>query len=615
MVRRMGRPSYFASLAFFLGMVVLTGPGARAAEAQEVTVRSYLTPPMLGAGQTFTLNLEIAGSQNLDSDPVVPDLSAFAAYLGSGTSTSMQMVNNRTTMSLTIQYRFQALAEGTFSVPAIEVTVEGEEYTTETLTLTVSDAPPPTTQDPQSPQDPTVIGPEDVFLAVDLSRNRIREGEPFIVEYRIFTRVNIESYGFTRLPEYEGFWVEELALPDQPQVEQVVRDGQTYTTAAIRRVALVPTGPGERTLEPLGLEAQVRVRQRRSLDPFESFFDLDRSSLFGTMVPAAAASEPVTIQVEALPPGRPSPYSGVVGNLSLDATLSGDSIEANEAVTLTITASGRGNFKAIPEPELDLPPDFEAYPPEVTESVNRSGAGLTGRKTWEYVLIPRAPGSREIPSISMGFFDTESERFATAETPQLDLLVSGTLDEGPGGVVRGGVASLREDIRFIHIEPTRLSRVRGSPYSGWAFWLILLLPIASVLGAAALRYHQEKLLTDPAYARGRRAGKVAHARLAGAKRLAGTGVPREFYAEVARAIRGFVADKLDEAEAGMQLDGIEAGLKSRNVSEETLEEALDCLRHCDLQRFAPEGEGGETEDRFMERVATLMTSLNREMGR
>jgi hypothetical protein len=613
MVMGMRRPSIATAFLLTLPLIVLTGAGPNRAGAQEVSVRSYLTPPAVGVGQTFVVNLEVAGSQNLDSDPVVPDMSSFAAYLGSGTSTSMQMVNNRTTVSLTIQYRYQALEVGTFSIPPIRVAVEGSEYATEELTLTVSDAPPPTQEAP-SQQDPTVIGPEDVFLTVDLSRSRIREGEPFIVEYRIFTRVNIESYGFTRLPEYEGFWVEELPLPDQPQVEQVVRDGQPYTTAVIRRVALVPTGPGERVLESLGLEAQVRVRQRRGIDPFESFFDLDRSSLFGTMVPASAASEPLTVQVEALPPGRPSPFSGVVGDLTLDATLSGDSIDANDAVTLTITASGQGNLKSVPEPALDLPADFEAYPPEVSESVTRSGAGLRGQKTWEYVLIPRAPGSRDIPSISMGYFDTGTDRFATAETPALNLLVSGTVSESPVGIVRGGVASLREDIRFIHLGRTRFSRVNSSPYSGWGFWLIVLLPMVAVLGATVLRYHRERLLSDPAYARGRRAGKVAHARLADAKRLAGAGAPREFYAEVARSIRGLVADKLDVAEAGLQMDDIDAGLRKRNVSPETLEETLGCLRHCDLQRFAPEGSGGEAETQFLDRVATLLTRLNREMG-
>ncbi len=139
--------------------------------------------------------------------------------------------------------------------------------------------------------------------------------------------------------------------------------------------------------------------------------------------------------------------------------------------------------------------------------------------------------------------------------------------------------------------------------------------LATVLGIMGLRVHQDRLEGDPAYARGRRAGRVAHARLSEARRLAKEGAPREFYAEVALALRGFLADKLNVAEAGMQMTDVTEGLGGRGVSQEVAEEALACLGHCDLQRFAPERDGAEAESRFLERVSKVMTELNRGMGR
>jgi hypothetical protein len=583
-------------------------------DAQEVSVRAFLNPQTVGVGRTFVLNVEIAGAQGVDEEPQLPDLGSAATYLGSGTSTSMQMVNNRTTISLTIQYRYQALQEGTLEIPAFTVRVQGEEYVTEPLSLTVSDAPPPTPQPGQASRDPAVIAPEDLFLTAEASRSRLREGEPFVVEYRIFTRVNVSSYGFTQIPEPTGFWVEELPLPDQPQVEQVVRDGREYTTAVIRRVALVPTGPGERTLEPLGIEAQVRVRQRRA-DPFESFFNLDRSSLFGSVVPTTVASNSLSFSVEPLPPGKPEPFSGVVGGLELAAVIAPDSVDANEAVTLTLTASGTGNLRSIPEPVLDLPADFEVYPPEVSESLSPAGAGLRGNKSWEFVLIPRAPGTRTIPPVSFGYFDTSSDAYRMASTEPIDLLVSGEVVEGPSALVRGGVAALREDIRFIHLGPVQLLRTDRSLFQGSGFWATVLLPILLVLAAAGFRFHQDRLEGDPAFARRRRAGKIAQARLAGARRLATGESSREFYAEVARALRGFVADQLNVAEAGMQIGEVETGLKERGVSDEAVQEVSACLSFCDLQRFAPPTSEAEEEARFLERVAQAMTTLTREVKR
>jgi len=456
------------------------------------------------------------------------------------------------------------------------------------------------------------VAPEDLFLTAEVSRSRVREGEPLVVEYRIFTRVDVTSYSFTSLPEPQGFWVEELPLPDSPQVEQVVREGIQYTTAVIRRMALVPTGPGERTLEAVGIEVQVRTR-RRAPDPFESFFD--RSSLLGTVVPIAVLSNAVQVEVEALPPGRPDPFSGIAGRLSLSATLDQDSVDANDAVTLTILASGEGNLRAVPEPALDLPGDFEVYPPEVSESVQRSGRGLGGSKSWKYVLIPRAPGIRTLPSVSMGYFDTEADAYRTAATEPLPLVVTGDLTEGPASLVRGGVATLREDIRFIHLGPPRLAQLRRSLFGGSGFWGILLLPMVAVLGALALRSHRDRLEGDPAYARQRRAGRVANKRLAKARGMAGGAAPREFYAEVARALRGFVADKLNVAEAGMQIRKASEELRSRGASDAVVQEVSDCLDHCDRQRFAPPGGDAEEESRFLERVGRVMTELNRKVRR
>ena len=97
--------------------------------------------------------------------------------------------------------------------------------------------------------------------------------------------------------------------------------------------------------------------------------------------------------------------------------------------------------------------------------------------------------------------------------------------------------------------------------------------------------------------------------------MAGGDAPREFYAEVARALRGFVADKLDVPEAGMQMKDVMEHLRGRGVPGGLLEEVSACLDHCDRQRFAPpEREAGE-EARFLDRVGKAMSDLNREVGR
>ena len=587
----------------FAGLLCLTAIPASAL-AQATSVRAYLTPGnTVGVGLAFELNVEINGTRSLDQNPQLPDLASFAQYLGSNTRSSVNMVGGRTTVSLTIQYRYQALTEGSFRIPSFEVVAGGQAHATEPLEIAVTAAPP------DAPQPgPPGIGPEDLFITAEASDESVREGEPLVVEYRIWTRVDVTNFGLTNVPELEGFWVEDITPAGPPDVEQLTRDGVLYASAVIRRVALIPTGPGERTIEPISVEAQVRVRGGR--DPFQDFFG--RSQLFGTTsVPTTVLSNRLTIAVEPLPPGRPEHFSGVVGSLRITSALDRDSVDANDAVTLTVRVSGEGNIRAVPAPVLDFPPDFEVFPPEVSESVSPTDTGLAGSKTFEFVVIPRAPGRREIPSAVLSFFDDEAGVYRTVESGALPLTVSGTLVEGPAALGRGGVAQLREDIRFIRLGALSLRPTRGPLFDGASFWIFALLPLFGMAGAMTLRRHQDLLEGDVAYARGRRAGRVAKKRLAEARRIAGGDDGRVFYAEVARALRGLVADRLNLAEAGLRTSELARELERAGVSEGVRNDLEDCLERCDRQRFAPSGSDPEEKSRFLARVGELMTTLDR----
>ena len=129
----------------------------------------------------------------------------------------------------------------------------------------------------------------------------------------------------------------------------------------------------------------------------------------------------------------------------------------------------------------------------------------------------------------------------------------------------------------------------------------------------ALRRHQELLAGDVAYARGRRAGRVAKKRLAEARRLSEDEDPRPFYAEVARALRGLATDRLNLSEAGTQTTDLTEALSSGGVSAGVVEEVRACLDHSDRQRFAPPSSDRSERDGFLERVGAVMSALDKEL--
>ena len=80
--------------------------------AQEVAARAYLTPASVVLNGQFVLNIEIRGVQRADVDPELPLIGSFGRYLGASSSTNMQVINGATTVSLIVQYRYQAMEEG-----------------------------------------------------------------------------------------------------------------------------------------------------------------------------------------------------------------------------------------------------------------------------------------------------------------------------------------------------------------------------------------------------------------------------------------------------------------------------------------------------------------------
>ena len=588
-----------------LGFGVVLG---QPAQGLAQTVRAYLSQTEVLLNRQFVLNVEISGTQQLDEDPpVLPDLSAFAVYLGSGTSTSMQIVNGRTSLSLTFQHRFQATAEGTFEIGPVTVRAGGRDLRTEPLTIRITDGPAPTSRSGLPGADGTVA-PEDLFITATASKPRVYVNEPVIVEYRIFTRVDVEGYNITQQPGTTGFWVEELEDP-QARVEQVVRDGRQYTSAVVRRVALFPTGAGTKTLAPLTLETQVRVQRRsRSLfgDPF--------GGLFGSRVSVVVGSNPVEIEVLPLPEaGRPDAFTGLVGRLEVSASIDRTDAETNDALTYRLEVSGTGNIRTLPEPELGFPSDVEVYPPDVSERVDPTEDGVRGSKIFEYVIVPRAPGQVTIPAVKLAYFDVDAGTYAAAASDPITLTVAGDPMAGPAGRFRTGVDLQRQDIRFIRIAIPGFRPVGGSLVRSAGFWAIVLVPMCAVAGAVAARRHQDRLTGDVAYARRRRAARLAKQRLARAESLRSPDRHRAFHAEVGRALQGFLGDKLNLAEAGLIRDEIRARLTSRGVAPGVIDAYLGCLEDCDRQRFAPTEPDTLAMQDMLTRAARAMTDLDQAL--
>jgi hypothetical protein len=602
------------SFSFLVTALALASP----LSAQNVTVTATIDRARIGLNEDFTLVVEVSGDA---SQPRLPDMEAFAALAGTSSSQNFQLINGRFSSSRTYQYTFIARTAGKFTIGAVEVEAKGQVYRSQPIEIEIvqasqGGAPPP--QSPPSGQGRSSEPPPNLegtlYLDARVDRKRVYQNEPVIVSYKIYMRLNVTSYGISQLPNFGGFWAEDFPMPQQPRTYQEVINGQKYLVAEIKKTALFPQSPGEKILDPMVIECEVQLPRRRSRDIFESFFD---DPFFARTTRQRVASKPVAIEVLPLPTeGKPANFSGAVGNFSLTASVDRTQVKTNEAITLKVKASGDGNIKILPQPQIELPADFEVYDPKVAENIDHNNDRISGSKTWEFVIVPRFPGSHEIKPIMLSYFDPRAKAYRVAATSPIALSVekgAGEYAMAGSGISKEDVRLLGKDIRFIAKAVVPFRNAGATLYTQPLFLAVLIAPVAALLVAFGYRRHKEKLSTNIAYARSRKASRLAQKQLHAAQKLLQKNDEKAFYAEVQRALMGFLGNKLNVAEAGLITEEVERLLSEKQVEPEVIRTYIACLHTCDFQRFAPEQSNGKAMQDFYRQAQRAIEQIEKAL--
>lgn len=600
-----------------LAAVLLAG----AAGGQDPTVRAFLDRTSVALGEQFTLSVEVSGQGASGAEePRVPPMKEFAAFLNRGHSQQFRWVNGRMSASKSFSFHFQAIREGEFEIGAVQLELDGKVHKTAPLRIRIGGGGRPVPTPAGRDRSSGTASKSDLFVRATANRERVYQNQALVVTYMIYTRVRISGYGISKQPETAGFWVEDYPQPRQPRSEGELIDGRRYTVALIKKMALFPTGAGEREIGPLVLECQVQTRGGSwdpfgSRDPFRGFFS---GGLFGREVTRQVASNPLRVQVLPLPQeDRPPEFQGAVGDFSISGELDKSEVKANEALSLKVRISGSGNLAGLSEPRVSFPSSLEVYPPKVEQQIRRDPDGISGEKTFEYVLIPRRPGPVRLEPVKLAYFDPDADAYRISRAPELSVQVApgeNLVEATAGGLSRQEVKLLGQDIRFIKIGAGPFRRAGDSILTIMGFWIPFSLPLLCLLAAAGYRKHLTRLQGDVAYARAKRARRASRKRLAQAQACLDRGAEKEFYPAVGQALTGYLADKLNLAQAGMVSQDVKESLRATGVSEESLARYFECLQVCDLKQFAPSSSGQEEMRDLMAGAREALTRMEQELA-
>ncbi|MBN1271445.1 MAG: protein BatD [Candidatus Aminicenantes bacterium] len=621
-------PYRWAAVCFLGTFFCLTGP--LFLFCQDLELKASVSATSVPTGRQFTLTVEISGSDIQSSGrPALPDLSAFADYLGSGSSQQFQIINGQMSGTLSLSHHYVARVEGRHTIPAISLDYKGKTYKTQPIDIEItkgsSPAPPPGRKAAPPPSGTGgTLTPEselegNLFLKAEVDKTTVYPNQPITLVYKIYTRVEVTGTSIAESPRLLGFWSEELSVPQQPRTTEEIVDGKKFLVAEIKKSVLFPADTGEKVIDPLALDCEVRLRsERRSRDVFDRFFDDDffNNSLFGRRVRTRISSRPIPIHVKPLPEaGRPESFGGIVGRYEMNVSLDKNQANVNDPVTMTVTFSGSGNIKMLPEPRILFPRELEVYDPKVSQNINRRVDAISGNKEFEYVFIPRNAGEYSIEPFTFSYFDPIQENYQTLTSPEFTIKAvnpSGTVSMIPGRSAPADVEFTGRDIRFIKKDLERLHRMGYRFHRSFWFIILLVLPAAAVGTAAVFRRKKDQMERDTAYARSRRASKVTRKGLNTAHKLMRPATQKEFYAEISRALLGYIADKLNMPAAGLMSEEAGQKLQERGVENDIVADVLEILGTCDFKRFAPASSRPEDLEDAYKKARRIIISLEKE---
>ncbi|MCR4560287.1 MAG: BatD family protein [Bacteroidales bacterium] len=555
-----------------LSLLFLTAVLSLKAQDFEITLNA---PTQVQAGSPFRLEVSV-NAQNADLPQ--PDLKNFQV-LGRSTSSSMSFVNGDMSVKRSIIYTLIAEKTGTFTIPAVTVSYKGKNYNSNSLTINVSGSDvqqqgggqgSQQNAEADSPAPQNASG--NLFVDINCSKKEVFVGEQVIISASVYSRYNISGVEDVKTPGFKGFWVQDIFNPKNISFDRKYIGNKEYLYTLWQKKALFAQKTGTLEIEPYDI----------------TFIVSDGWGFSRTKM--SAKSKTVKVNVKPLPAGKPDGFGGAVGNFTVSISSDKTELNLDEPMTVKVTVQGSGNFKLFETPKVDFPSAFEKFEPKSQENISANNNGISGTKTFSYMVIARQNGEFEIPGVNFSFFDPASKSYKTVSTKPLNIIVKGERDSSMASVstvMKADVENLGSDIKFIKTN-FKLKNSNKKFFNSFEFWLIIILLFALFAAVILWRLQQIKNNADVIGTKNRRAGRTSRKRLKKAAEFLKQNQKDAFYVEILSALWGYLSDKLAIPASDLSRENVSEKFAAKGINEEVSNQVIEVLDTCEFEHYAPE---------------------------
>jgi len=550
-------------LASLLGLCLWLAAGAEArADDVQVTAAVSDDGPDVGESVDYTITINGAADASVPQNITVDGLTI--TYEGPSSQTQISFGSgfgggSHIQRSVVHTYSVVPQRAGSFTIPAQQVTVDGQTYTTGPVNFTAGGGSASGGSSGTgggggaggggADQDTGAAG-KLYYAEFVLPRDHAYIGEALPIEIRLYVDARVRAQ-LEEAPEIstDGCTVEKTTKPEQ---SQVTRNGREYVMVTYK-TSVTPAKAGELKIGPLQVAAMAQVPQRRRRmgggpfdDPFfqNQFFD-DAFQMMSPPQQVEITGQPVTLTALPLPAeGQPRSFSGAVGNFSMSTSVKPTMVEAGDPVTVTAKITGRGNFDRVTAPQLTDADGWRTYPPSTTFDGDDE-IGASGTKTFQIAAIAQTDKTSS-PGLEWSYFDPVAEKYVTLTDKGVPIKIEGQPQTAAVPVAAAtpqGTPSLNPppanhsgapDISYIRADSAGWGATFQPLYENRIFWAAQGAPLLALLAFIGIESARKRAADEQArrLAQWRREKETA---LAAMRRR---DVPEgELYEAAARALR------------------------------------------------------------------------------
>lgn len=336
-------------------LVALAVVPAGIAPAQQVAVEAALMNNRIALGEKGTLVIRVSNGRPENLGDSIPADGLSIAYIGSQNNVE---INNGAMNTEQTFFQVSGENEGEFTIPALNLAVNGQTLQTRELTVTIYK---------RAPGDVTIDASKPYFVKLDVPEEEIYAGQMIPLELTVFVRGQraINEVGPPTL-DHEAIVVKRFRSITFDAQEL---DGYVFSIAKLP-ASIFALKEGEHTLGPA--EVDVRMIEMGAFRAIPGFHQSSRVRKL--------ESNAITVRVKPLPEaGKPPTFRGAVGAFELTAKATPLDLKTGDPITVEFTVSGAGNFELLEAPVF-LPADasqwrtYEAQkivdPAEVSDGVS-----------------------------------------------------------------------------------------------------------------------------------------------------------------------------------------------------------------------------------------------------